>query len=40
MKKLGSLQDNTICEAIYFANTQPPLLQDLEEHQRQIFEAD
>ena len=33
MKKLGELQDNTIYEAIYFANTQPPLLQDLEECQ-------
>ena len=40
MKKLGALQDNTICEAIYFIHTQSPLLQDLEEHQQRILDAD
>ena len=40
MKELGALQDNSICEAIYFAHTQPPLLQDLEERQQRILDAD
>ena len=41
MKKPGKLQDDAICEAIYFvANTQPPLLQDLEERQQRILDAD
>ena len=32
------LQDATICESIYFANTQPPLLQDMEECQQRILD--
>ena len=40
MKRLGKLQDDTICEAIYFANTQPPLLQDLEERQQWNLDVD
>ena len=41
MKKLGELQDDTIRKAICFANTpQSPLLQDLEERQQQILDAD
>ena len=40
MKQVGALQDNTICEAIYFAHTQSPLLQELEERQECILDAD
>ena len=31
MKSLGTITDEEVCEALYFAHTQAPLLQDLEE---------
>ena len=40
MKKLGALIDTTICEAIYFAQTQSPILQGLEEQQQRFSDAD
>ena len=40
MKTLEALTDNTICKDIYyFAHTQPPLLQELEERQQKILDA-
>ena len=40
MKPMGAQEDNTLCEAIYFAQTQSPLLQELEECQGRILDAD
>ena len=40
MKPVGALQDNTLCEAFYFAHTWLQLLQELEERQESILDAD
>ena len=40
LKTAGTLEDETICEAIYFAYTQSPLLQAMEARQHQILDAD
>ena len=40
MKSLGTITDEEVCEALYFAHTQAPLLQDLEERQQRILDAD
>ena len=40
MKSLGTLTDEEVCEALYFAHTQSPILQDLEERQQRILDAD
>ena len=40
LKPAGTLVDETICEAIYYAHTQPPLLQAMEQRQHQILDAD
>ena len=40
MKTLGELAEKTKCEGIYFAHTQPPILQMEEERQQKILDAD
>ena len=40
LKDGGALTNKTICEAIYFANTQSILLQEVEERQQRLLDAD
>eukprot|EP00537_Pseudo-nitzschia_pungens_P008179 CAMPEP_0172361958 /NCGR_PEP_ID=MMETSP1060-20121228/5701_1 /TAXON_ID=37318 /ORGANISM="Pseudo-nitzschia pungens, Strain cf. cingulata" /LENGTH=75 /DNA_ID=CAMNT_0013084363 /DNA_START=134 /DNA_END=357 /DNA_ORIENTATION=- len=40
MKGVGELTDPEKCEAIFFANTQRPILQKEEERQSRILDAD
>lgn len=37
---VGTVSDTNMCEAIYFAHTQSPLLQDMEARQQRILDAD
>ena len=40
MKSAGTLSNDAVREALYFANTQSPLLQEVEARQPQILDAD
>ena len=40
MKSLGTLMEEEVCEAHYFAHTQSPMLQNLEARQQRILDAD
>ena len=37
---MGTVSDNTTCEAIYFTRTQSPLLQEIEDRQHRLLDAD
>ena len=40
MTTLGTLTVEEVCKALYFAQPQSPILQDLEERQQKILDAD
>jgi hypothetical protein len=40
LKPVGTVSDNTTCEAIYFTHTQSPLLQEIEDRQQRLLDAD